>query len=90
MIPQSTHGRWEKERIENIHDKQAVAEKYGWQMVDPLIEMEIDRRNSELREGKRKDFFNSEREKKANRFLKRVSSRSSPESRFVQLLKKTP
>lgn len=90
MIPKSIHSCWEKERIENIHDKQAVAEKYGWQMVDPLIEMEIDRRNWELRAGKRKDFFNSEREKKANRFLKRLLSRSNPESEFVQLLKKTP
>ncbi|UCC17323.1 MAG: hypothetical protein JSU58_01915 [Dehalococcoidales bacterium] len=45
MIPKVIHSRWESERIENIHDKQSVAERYGWQMVDPLIEMEIDRRN---------------------------------------------
>jgi hypothetical protein len=90
MIPKVIHGHWEKERIENIHDKLAVAERYGWNMVDPLIEMEIDRRKREIEEGKRRDFFNSEREKKANRFLKRLFSRNSPESRFVRLLKKTP
>ena len=90
MIPKTIQTRWEKERIENIHNKQGVAEKYGWHMVDPLIEMEIDRRNWELREGKRKDFFNSEQEKKANRFLKKLSSRLNPESRFIQILKETP
>ena len=90
MVPEVIHSRWEEERIENIHNKQAVAEKYGWKMVDPLIEMEIAQRNRELKEGKRTDFFNSEREKKANRFLKRLFARISPESRFVQLLKRTP
>ncbi|NIM99305.1 MAG: hypothetical protein GTO24_14875 [candidate division Zixibacteria bacterium] len=90
MISKSIHDQWEKERIENIHDKQSVAERYGWQMVDPLIEMEIDRRNWELREGKRNDFFNSQHEKKANRFLKSLLSSSNSESRFGQLLRKTP
>lgn len=90
MIPESICSRWEKERIENIHDKQAIAEKYGWQMVDPLIEMEIDQRNRELMDGKRKSFFNSEHEKRVNRWLKTLLSRSDPESGVVQLLKKTP
>jgi hypothetical protein len=90
MIPKGIQSRWESERIENIHDKQSVAERYGWQMVDPLIEMEIDRRNWELSVGKRREFFNSEREKEANRFLKRLMSRSNSESRFGQVLKKTP
>ncbi len=90
MIPESIRSRWEEERIENIHDKQAIAEKYGWRMVDPLTELEIDQRNRELRERKREDFFNSERERRVNRWLKRVLFHSNPEARVVQLLKKTP
>lgn len=90
MIPESIHRAWEEHRIENIHDKQAVADKYGWNLVDPLIELEIDRRNRELEVGEREDFFNSEGEKKANRFLKRLLARSDPDSRIVRALKKTP
>jgi len=90
MIPESVCSRWEKERIENIHDKQAIAAKYGWKMVDRLTEMEIDQRNREIMEGERKDFFNSDQEKKVNRWLKKLLSRSAPESRVVRLLKKTP
>lgn len=90
MIPEGVRSRWEKERIENIHDSQTIAEKFGWRMVRPLIEMEIDRRNRELQEGSRKSFFNSEQEERANRWLKRVLSSSDPESRIVQLLKETP
>jgi hypothetical protein len=89
MIQESIRSHWEKERIENIHDSQTVAEKYGWRMVGPLIEMEIARRKRELQEGTRRSFFNSEREKRANRWLKKVVSSSDPESRIVRLLRET-
>ncbi|MFX0197784.1 MAG: hypothetical protein ACFFCW_16815 [Candidatus Hodarchaeota archaeon] len=90
MIPESIRSRWEKERIENIHDKQAIAEKYGWRMVDCLVELEIAQRKRELLAGTRKSFFNSEQEKRANRWLKKVLSSSDPESRVVRLLRETP
>ncbi len=90
MIPESIRSRWEKERIGNIHDSQTIAEKYGWRMVSPLIEMEIARRKRELQEGTRRSFFNSEQEKRANRWLKRVLSSSDPESTVVRLLSETP
>jgi len=90
MIPESIRSRWQKERIENIHDSQAIAHKFGWRMVRPLIQMEIDQRKRELQEGIRKSFFNSEQEKRANRWLKRVLSSSDPESRVVRLLSETP
>jgi hypothetical protein len=90
MIPESVRSRWEEERVENIHDSQAIAEKFGWRMVRPLIEMEIDRRKRELQEGTRKSFFNSEQEKRANRWLKKVLSSSDPESTVVCLLSETP
>jgi hypothetical protein len=90
MIPESVRSRWEEERVENIHDSQAIAEKFGWRMVRPMIELEIDRRKRELQEGSRKSFFNSEQEKRANRWLKRVLSSSDPESAVVRLLSETP
>jgi len=90
MIPKSVRSRWEKERIENIHDSQAIADKFGWRMVRPLIEMEIARRKRELQEGSRKNFFNSEQEKRANRWLKKVLPSSDPESAIVRLLSETP
>jgi hypothetical protein len=90
MIPESIRSRWEEERVENIHDSQTIADKFGWRMVRPLIEMEIDRRKRELQEGTRKSFFNSEQEKRANRWLKRVLSSSDPESAVVRLLSETP
>jgi hypothetical protein len=90
MISERIHSRWEKERVENIHDKQAIAEKYGWQRVDLVIEMEIDERKRELEAGRRRDFFNSEKEKKANRFLKKLLSRFNSEARIVQVLRRTP
>jgi hypothetical protein len=90
MIPESVRSRWEEERIENIHDSQAIAERFGWRMVRPLIEMEIARRKRELQEGARERFFNSEHEKRANRWLKRVLSSSDPESAVVRLLSETP
>jgi hypothetical protein len=89
-IPESVCGRWEEERIENIHDSQTIADKFGWRMVRPLIEMEIARRKRELQKGTRKSFFNSEQEKRANRWLKRVLSSSDPESAVVRLLSETP
>jgi hypothetical protein len=90
MIPESIHSRWQEERIENIHDSQTIAERFGWRMVPPLIEMEIAQRKRELQEGTRKSFFNSEQEKRANRWLKRMLSSSDPESRIVRLLSETP
>jgi hypothetical protein len=90
MIPENIRSRWERERIENIHDSQTIAEKYGWRMVGPLIEMEIAQRKRELQEGTRKGFFNSEQEERANRWLKKVLSSSDPESRIVRLLRETP
>ncbi len=90
MIPESVNSRWEKERIENIHDSQAIADKFGWRMVRPLIEMEIAQRKRELQEGTRKSFFNSEQEKRVNRWLKKVLSSSDPESAVVRLLRETP
>jgi hypothetical protein len=90
MIPESIRSRWERERIENIHDSQTIAEKYGWRMVGPLIEMEIAQRKRELQEGTRERFFNSEQEERANRWLKKVLSSSDPESRIVRLLRETP
>jgi hypothetical protein len=90
MIPESVRSRWEKERIENIHDSQAIADKFGWRMVRPLIQMEIARRKRELQEGTRKSFFNSEQERRANRWLKKVLSSSDPESAAVRLLSETP
>ncbi len=90
ILPENLYSLWEKERIENIHDKEAIAEKYGWRMVESLTELEIDQRNRELRERKRQDFFNSEQERRVNHWLKRVLSHSNPEARVVQLLKKTP
>jgi hypothetical protein len=90
MIPKSVRSRWEEERVENIHDSQTIADKFGWRMVRPLIEMEIARRKRELQRGSRKSFFNSEQEKRANRWLKRVLSSSDPESAVVRLLSETP
>jgi len=90
MIPESVRSRWEEERVENIHDSQAIAGKFGWRMVRPLVEIEINRRKRELQEGTRKSFFNSEQEKRANRWLKRVLSSSDPESPVVRLLSETP
>lgn len=90
MIPQNIRSRWERERIENIHDSETIAEKYGWRMVGPLIEMEIAQRKRELQEGTRERFFNSEQEERANRWLKKVLSSSDPESRIVRLLRETP
>jgi len=90
ILPENIYSRWEQERIENIHDKEAIAEKYGWKMVDTLTEMEIDQRNRELLEGKRQSFFNSEQERRVNRWLKKLLSCADPEARVVQLLKKTP
>ncbi|NIO05932.1 MAG: hypothetical protein GTO13_20120 [Proteobacteria bacterium] len=90
MIPKSIRSRWEEERVENIHDSQTIAEKFGWRMVRPLIELEIHQRKRELQEGTRKSFFNSEHEKRANRWLKRMLSSSDPESAAVRLLSETP
>lgn len=90
MIPETVRSRWEEERIENIHDSEAIAEKYGWRMIGPLMELEIDRRQWELQEGVRENFFNSDQEKRMNRWLKKVVSHSDPESAIVRLLKKTP
>lgn len=90
MIPDSVRNRWEKERIKNIHDSQAIGEKYGWKLVSVVVEMEIDKRKRELQEGKRESFFNSNEEKRMNRWLKKVLSRSDPGSQVVQLLSKTP
>jgi hypothetical protein len=90
MIPESVLSRWEKERVGNIHDKQAIAENYGWRMVDAVIELEIAQRKRELHEGRRKSFFNSEQEKRANRWLKRILSSADPDSRVVRLLRETP
>jgi hypothetical protein len=90
MIPESIRSRWEEERIENMHDSQTIADKFGWRMVRPLIEMEIAQRKRELQEGKRKNFFNSEQERRANRWLKRMLSSSDPESAVVRLLSETP
>ena len=90
MIPERIRSRWEKERIENIHDSQTIADKFGWRMVRPLIEMEVARRKRVLQEGRRESFFNSEQEKRANRWLKKVISSSDPESAVVRLLSETP
>jgi hypothetical protein len=68
---ESIRSRWEKQMIENIHDKEAIAEKYGWQMVNPLIEMEIAQRKRKLQEDKPRSFSNSEQKKRVNRWLKR-------------------
>lgn len=90
MIPETVRSRWEKDRIENIHDSEAIAEKYGWRMVGLLMELEIDRRKRELQDGVRENFFNSDQEKIMNRWLKKIVSHSDPESGIVRLLKKTP
>jgi hypothetical protein len=90
MIPESIRSCWEEERIENMHDSQTIADKFGWRMVRPLIEMEIAQRKRELQEGTRKSFFNSEQERRANRWLKRVLFSSDPESVVVRLLSETP
>ncbi len=90
MIPKSIYARWRQERITNIHNKEAIAEKYGWKMVETVTEMEIDQRNREVLDGKRRSFFNSEEEKRANRWLKRLFSHSDSDSKIVRLLNKTP
>jgi len=89
-VPEDIYRRWEEERIDNIHDKQAIAERFGWRLVDHLIEMEIDRRNREINEGTRWIFFNSYDEKEANRWLKALLSEANGESTIIRLLKKTP
>ena len=89
-IPEDILRRWEEERIDNIHDKRTIAERYGWRLVDHLTEMEIDRRNREITEGTRRDFFNSHGEKEANRWLKALLSEANGESSIIRLLKKTP
>jgi len=89
-VPEDMCRRWEEERIDNIHDKQAIAERFGWNLVDHFTEMEIDQRNREIMEGARKDFFNSHGEKEANRWLKALLSESDGESTIIRLLKKTP
>jgi hypothetical protein len=89
-LPEDLYRRWEQERIDNIHDKQAIAERFGWKLVDHFTEMEIDRRNREIMEGTRSDFFNSNGEKEANRWLKALLSEANGESTIMRLLKKTP
>ena len=89
-VPEDMCRRWEEERIDNIHDKQAIAERFGWRLVDHLIEMEIDLRNQEIMEGTRISFFNSYDEEEANRWLKALLSEADGESTIIRLLKKTP
>ena len=89
-IPEDIHHRWKKERIQNIHDSEAIAQRYGWHVVEALIELEIRQRKQELQDGTRQSFFNSDQEERANRWLKKVLSHSNPTSPLVRLLKETP
>jgi hypothetical protein len=59
MILESIRSRWEKQMIENIRDREAIGEKYKWQMVNPLIEMKSPRGNGSFRaiEMEDKDFL---------------------------------